>query len=221
MAATLTRETAEKAARLTPVARFATALIATTVASGAFVAGNDAGHAYNDWPWMAGRLIPEQVWEEGLGARNLFENTATVQLDHRLLAYTTLLAVGSLHVVSRRAGGIRTFHPAVRRSVNAVNGLVGLQVVLGISTLMLYVPVPLAAVHQAGALALLTGGLHLLHTLKRCREAARLLPAAPAVATPAAIVAPPAVRAVAASVAAVAALSVAGGRDRDRDAGFA
>lgn len=31
--------------------------------SGAFVAGNDAGHAYNDWPWMAGKLVPEEIWD--------------------------------------------------------------------------------------------------------------------------------------------------------------
>lgn len=50
-------------ARVRPVAMAAAAAIAVTAFSGAFVAGLDAGHAYNDWPWMAERFIPEQIWE--------------------------------------------------------------------------------------------------------------------------------------------------------------
>eukprot|EP00511_Aplanochytrium_stocchinoi_P006071 CAMPEP_0204830946 /NCGR_PEP_ID=MMETSP1346-20131115/9500_1 /ASSEMBLY_ACC=CAM_ASM_000771 /TAXON_ID=215587 /ORGANISM="Aplanochytrium stocchinoi, Strain GSBS06" /LENGTH=305 /DNA_ID=CAMNT_0051961563 /DNA_START=356 /DNA_END=1270 /DNA_ORIENTATION=+ len=66
-----------------------------TFFSGAFVAGNDAGHAYNDWPKYAGKWIPDELWDSSLepGWRNVFENTATVQFDHRNFAYTTALVV--------------------------------------------------------------------------------------------------------------------------------
>ena len=72
-------------------------LLSVTALSGAFVAGLDAGHAYNTFPLMGGSLIPEAYWgEDGLGNalsvwRNAFENTASVQFHHRCLAVTTLL----------------------------------------------------------------------------------------------------------------------------------
>lgn len=72
-------------------------LLSVTALSGAFVAGLDAGHAYNTFPLMGGSLVPEEYWgEDGLGNalsvwRNAFENTASVQFHHRCLAVTTLL----------------------------------------------------------------------------------------------------------------------------------
>jgi heme a synthase len=137
-------------------------IIAITVISGAFVAGNDAGHAYNDWPLFAGRVIPEQIWETSLGNLNFFENTAMVQFEHRNLAYTTLFAVGMLHWYMKKAGGKSVLPKQVFRSVILVGAFLGFQIALGISTLMLNVPVPLAALHQAGALALLTSAINLL-----------------------------------------------------------
>jgi len=166
-AAQLTDAAVASVRKIRPLAYLTGAVIATTAASGAFVAGNDAGHAYNDWPLMAGRVIPEQIWDAAMGVRNFFENTATVQFDHRLLAYSTLASVGALHMASKRAGGVRGMPQVVRRGLMAVSGLVALQIGLGISTLMLYVPVTLGAAHQAGALALLTGGLYLVHGVRR------------------------------------------------------
>lgn len=49
--------------------------------------GMDAGRAYNTWPLMGGQLVPDEYWGwEGLGLtplRNMFENTAAVQFNHR------------------------------------------------------------------------------------------------------------------------------------------
>lgn len=69
---------------------------------GAFVAGLDAGHAYNTFPLMGGHLVPEEYWSIP-GWRNIFENTAAVQFHHRLLALTTLTSVASTWLVHRRA----------------------------------------------------------------------------------------------------------------------
>ena len=56
-------------------------LVGVTASSGAFVAGMDAGRAYNTFPLMDGRLVPEEYWSTSLPAlRNLFENTAAVQV---------------------------------------------------------------------------------------------------------------------------------------------
>lgn len=148
-----------------PFARLYVTLVGITITSGAFVAGNEAGLAYNDWPRYAGRWIPEQIWDPALGIRNFFENTATVQFDHRMLAYTTLASVGGMHMAMKKAtkAGV---HPAIRRAVMATSGFVGLQALLGIGTLMMYVPVSMGVMHQAGALALWTSALYMLHTLK-------------------------------------------------------
>eukprot|EP00929_Paragymnodinium_shiwhaense_P075854 TRINITY_DN38842_c0_g1_i1.p1 TRINITY_DN38842_c0_g1~~TRINITY_DN38842_c0_g1_i1.p1 ORF type:complete len:382 (-),score=48.54 TRINITY_DN38842_c0_g1_i1:233-1294(-) len=151
----------------TPVA-IAAGLIFTTAASGAFVAGNDAGHAYNDWPYMAERWIPEQIWFKELGIRNFFENTATVQFDHRMLAYSSLIAAGTVFAIARRGpGGFAGLPRAVAVPIKSMAHMAVVQVALGISTLMLYVPTHLAATHQAGAMVLWTTALWSLHALRR------------------------------------------------------
>lgn len=76
-------------------------LVGITAISGAFVAGLDAGHAYNTFPLMNGQLIPDEYW--GLpGIRNAFENTAAVQLHHRALALSTLAAVSTVWLSARK-----------------------------------------------------------------------------------------------------------------------
>lgn len=159
----------------------ATTLLAITTVSGAFVAGNDAGHAYNDWPLFAGRWVPEELWNAALGARNFFENTATVQFDHRMLAYTTVAAVGGVHASLARAGrgvegggaALKAAFPAMYRGAWLLGGAVLGQATLGVATLMLYVPIELAALHQAGALATWTAALYYAHSVQLAVRAGR------------------------------------------------
>merc|ERR1711871_121606 len=143
------------------------ALLGLTVLSGAFVAGNDAGHAYNDFPYMAGEIIPEQIWMDHLGFRNLFENTATVQFDHRVLAFTTLGTVGGLFLSARGNPLVwNSLNPDAKLALMSMVGVTTAQVGLGITTLMMYVPVELGVAHQGGALTLWTVALWLVHTLR-------------------------------------------------------
>ena len=150
-----------------------TGLTAVTVVSGAFVAGNDAGRAYNDWPYMNGKIVP---WEDMSEDFNIFENTAVVQFDHRILAYATAAAVGAtVHYSSglkKQLAQLRVVTPQVSRGLTVMGGLVVAQVTLGIGTLAMYVPVGLAATHQLGSLALLTSGLYLSHSLRYIGTAA-------------------------------------------------
>ena len=134
-------------------------LVATTVLSGAFVAGNDAGRAFNTWPMMGDEWIPSEILDIQPVWRNFFENTATVQFDHRILAMATLGGIWGMFGVAKTAGGGAYWAAvprATRIALTAVTGMSLVQVGLGISTLLLYVPIPLAAVHQAGSLVLLT-----------------------------------------------------------------
>ena len=133
-------------------AGFLLALIALTIGSGGFVAGLKAGHAYNTFPLMGDQWLPPAGWMLEPGWRNLFENIATVQFVHRVLATTTFLTILVFWLSLLR-------QPLPRPSRVAAHLLMlmaDIQVGLGISTLLLHVPVPLAATHQAGALLLLT-----------------------------------------------------------------
>lgn len=140
------------------------ALLSVTALSGAFVAGLDAGHAYNTFPLMDGKLVPAEYWSEKYkGWRNMFENTAAVQFHHRILALSTLL--GSLGLW-KYGMGLSSLPRSPRLLLHGLLVGSGLQVTLGISTLLTYVPVSLGAAHQAGALSLFTVSLALLHSLR-------------------------------------------------------
>src|SRR5271165_3821284 len=67
------------------------ALVILTIAAGGFVAGTHAGLTYNTFPLMDGQLVPPGYIQLEPAWRNLTENIATVQFDHRLLATLTLL----------------------------------------------------------------------------------------------------------------------------------
>jgi cytochrome c oxidase assembly protein subunit 15 len=125
-----------------------------TILSGAFVAGLDAGKTWNTFPLMGGRFIPP-----GYGALtpwylNLFENPAAVQFHHRMLGLSVLL--GSL-VLWRMGRRIAPF--ASRRALGALALLALAQAGLGVATLLLAVPIPIAALHQAGAVLVLTAAV--------------------------------------------------------------
>ncbi|MGQ0592553.1 MAG: COX15/CtaA family protein [Gammaproteobacteria bacterium] len=130
-------------------------VVGITILSGGFVAGLDAGFAYNTFPLMGGQLVPEGLWLLEPVYRNFFENPVTVQFGHRVLATLTLLLIA---VFWLRAGSA----PLPARARLACRGLLGaalLQVGLGIATLLLVVPLPLAVAHQAGAMLLWTAAL--------------------------------------------------------------
>ncbi len=137
-------------------------LVTLTVVAGGFVAGLHAGLTYNTFPLMEGRLVPEGYWVLP-GLRNLTENVAAVQFDHRLLATgTALLALGTVAYGLR--AGVRG---VLRTRLLLLGGAVLAQYALGVSTLLWVVPVPLATAHQAMAVLLLTAALALLHAQPR------------------------------------------------------
>lgn len=131
------------------------AMIVLTMLSGGFVAGLNAGFAYNTFPLMDGELIPEHLFALSPVYINFFEDVTTVQFTHRVLAMTTLVTVATFWLVLRRGAACRS----ARRASNMLLAFAVLQVTLGISTLLLIVPIPLAAAHQAVAVLLLTAGL--------------------------------------------------------------
>jgi heme a synthase len=138
-------------------------LIGLTIAAGGFVAGTRAGLIYNTFPLMDGRLVPAGYAQLHPFFRNWFENIAAIQFDHRLLAMTTFAIVMALAAAGRHS----VLPRSARVALNALFAAVALQVALGVSTLVLVVPVTLAAAHQAGALLLLTAAIVFRHTVRR------------------------------------------------------
>lgn len=134
----------------------ATALVVLVLAQiylGALVAGLHAGLIYNTWPLIDGALVPDaaRLFFETPWWRNLFENTLTVQFNHRMLAYAiVILAVMHLIDTARATRPGRALVGAV-----AVMIMIVLQAVLGIVTLLHQAPVSLALAHQAMAMATL------------------------------------------------------------------
>lgn len=143
-------------------ARAVLVLVVLMIATGGFVAGTKAGFAFNTFPLMNGRWIPEgylalePVWH------NFAENIATVQFNHRWLAIVTGLAVLALWWRGLGAGP----EPGTRLRLHALAGLTLVQIGLGLATLLTVVPVALGAAHQGGALVVFSAALILNHRLR-------------------------------------------------------
>ncbi len=158
--------------------RTAVWLLAAAMLAGGFTAGIRAGLDYNTYPLMDGRLVPEGYWRLEPAWRNLAENVAAVQFNHRLLAtLAALAAFGAALAAWRRlpAG------PA-RRACLGLGAAVALQYALGVATLLLVVPVWLGTLHQANAVLALTMALLALRRLPAAApgaESARSSPPEP------------------------------------------
>jgi cytochrome c oxidase assembly protein subunit 15 len=126
-------------------------LVLEQIYLGGLVAGLDAGLTYNTWPLIDGAFIPDaaRLWFNTPRWRNLFENTLTVQFDHRMVAYTIWLAAvvhlrGALAAKTAVCGAFLLF------------AAVTLQAAIGIVTLLHQAPLHLALTHQLMAIAVLT-----------------------------------------------------------------
>ena len=140
-------------------------LVALTIAAGGFVAGLHAGLIYNTFPLMDGSFVPagyapaaavraELVRECRRGA---VQPSPAGDDDGRR---------GAAAVAGGAARGAAAAGPP---RLHALLAAAALQFALGVATLLLVVPVPLGAAHQAGAVLLLTAAIVFRHTLRRPR----------------------------------------------------
>jgi heme a synthase len=147
-----------------------TALTATTIVSGALVAGNDAGRAYNTFPTMNGEWIPSEMFKLSPWHLNWIDNTATVQWNHRVLGTLTAASAVSLAAIGLRRPNLLTAQ--TRNGLVALGLATAAQFTLGVTTLLHYAPIGLAAAHQMGSIVVFTSGLYLAHSVRYCRPAA-------------------------------------------------
>ena len=136
--------------------------VGVTILSGGLMAGTDAGFTYNTFPLIDGAVVPGTYLAQSPWYANPFENIAAIQFNHRWLALASLALAVATWWQSRWV----MLLPRTRRAAQAVALAAAAQVALGIATLVLVVPVPLAALHQAGAVALLTAALWLAFELR-------------------------------------------------------
>jgi len=139
------------------------ALIGLEITIGGFVAGLHGGLIYNNFPMMGEHFIADDLFFQSPWWINFFENPGAAQFLHRLTALIVTIVLIAFVVRLCRSG------LADRLQFRAYYLIFALlaQVSLGIATLMLVVPVPLAVLHQTGAIILLTLALYALHGLKR------------------------------------------------------
>jgi cytochrome c oxidase assembly protein subunit 15 len=141
----------ETPARLRAGALAIAILVLAQIYLGALVAGLNAGLVYNTWPTIEGAIVPssERLWFIQPAWRNLFENTLTVQFDHRMVAYAIWVLAG-LHAIDARqarqgAGG-----------AIMLAAVVTLQAAFGVTTLLYQAPFFLALAHQVLAIVVFT-----------------------------------------------------------------
>jgi cytochrome c oxidase assembly protein subunit 15 len=143
-----------------------TILITITIAAGGFVAGLKAGFTYNTFPLMEGHFVPEGYGMLEPFYRNFFDNMAAVQFDHRLLAELVLLALIGVWFYARK-------FELVGRARTGMNLLLLLGVVqfsLGVTALLMAVPVVLGVAHQGMAMMLFAGALFTLRMLRSAND---------------------------------------------------
>jgi len=151
--------------------RILTAIIVLMIITGAFVAGTHAGAIHKTFPDMSGHFIPPGLFAMSPLLSNFVYNTTTIQFDHRLIAYVILIFLSLTWYRSRHF----TLTSSTRNAFNLLLLVMIIQITLGISTLLSVPAVPvragvsvvLAAMHQGGALLLLTVVLFVNHELRR------------------------------------------------------
>lgn len=162
------RRSTEAPARLRIGAVVIAVMVLCQIYLGALVAGSGAGLVYNTWPLIDGSMIPDgaSLWFLSPAWRNFFENTLTIQFDHRMLAYAIWLIV-MLHAYD----AWRTHSEF--RSALIVACAVTLQATLGVITLLNQVALPLALMHQLLAIIVFTIAIMHAASLSR-RETFRI-----------------------------------------------
>ncbi len=126
-------------------------LILLQIFVGGLVAGLDAGMAYNTWPDMNGEWLPDGLWAASPFWLNLTDNALTVQFVHRCVAHVVWIAALA-HAVWLAIAEPGSLH--ARRGL-VLFVLVTLQAAIGITTLLLQVPIFWALLHQLGGVLVL------------------------------------------------------------------
>lgn len=126
---------------------------------GGMTAGLKAGHVSSTWPLMFGKWIPPNLFNSFI---NLFESPQTIVFIHRWFAFAVLIIVFVMYVFARR----RDYHGEIRNGLILLLAVVVLQITLGIFTVISYVNIIIALLHQAAAIGLFALGVYFIHRFR-------------------------------------------------------
>lgn len=139
----LARDPSSAPARLTGLAAWTGVILFIQLLLGAWVAGLNAGLASDTWPLMQGRFIPEFDASKGM----FWAMTHDPFFLHWLHRWWAWVAVAALVVMARQ------LRPISRPASIAIHSAFGVQIILGIATVMTGVALWLGVAHQfVGAL---------------------------------------------------------------------
>lgn len=134
-----------------------TTLLFFMILSGGLVAGTKAGLAYSTFPLMGETFIPTGLYNLSPFWLSAFEDITTIQFNHRMFAYL-LFAIIVIFVTNAI---LKLDSRLLKKSLICMLILLIIQILLGIATIIMHVPVSFAAAHQSCAIALLTTSLFL------------------------------------------------------------
>ena len=127
-------------------------LVFVTILSGGFMAGSHAGQSFNTYPLMNGKIIPEDIYLEDLGFLNMFENTVTINFNHRWIATITFIYTFSFfsYLIFKKVINLSN------QIIISVLLILTLQFLLGIMALLSNVSIYYGSLHQTNSIALLS-----------------------------------------------------------------
>ena len=134
-------------------------LLLIQISYGGFTAGLKAGHVSNTWPLMFGKLIPLNLFNSFI---SIFESPATIVFIHRWFAFAVLIAVSIFYFTVNK----NNYSDDLKNGLFMLVGLVGLQIILGIFTVVSNVQIAIALTHQAGALSLFALMIYFIHRFR-------------------------------------------------------
>ncbi|MBV6466408.1 MAG: Heme A synthase [Anaerolineales bacterium] len=153
-------------AKWSPLSKLALAsfvVLLIQISYGGLVAGLKAGHVSNTWPLMLGQWIPKGIFgADGFNWPNLFEVPQTVVYIHRWFAFLGLILVPLAYWQAKK----RNYPPEIQRGLVWLIVAVTTQITLGVLIVLTNVNVPIASIHQAGAVTLFWLAIFFLHRLR-------------------------------------------------------
>ena len=127
-------------------------LVFVTILSGGFMAGSHAGQSFNTYPLMNGKIIPDDIYLQDLGFLNIFENTVTINFNHRWIATITFIYTFSFfsYLIYKKVINLSN------QIIISVLLILTLQFLLGIMALLSNVSIYYGSLHQTNSIALLS-----------------------------------------------------------------
>jgi cytochrome c oxidase assembly protein subunit 15 len=134
-------------------------LLLTQITYGGMTAGLKAGHVSSTWPLMFGKWIPPNLFNSFI---NLFETPQTIVFIHRWLAWLGIIAVPMVFYLVKK----QNFPRDIQTGLMWLIGVVALQITLGVWTVLSYVNIFVALIHQANAIVLFALTIYFIHRFR-------------------------------------------------------